>query len=180
MEIDYFDIIGPALLKPRYFTDARGYFVESYNKKTLLDAVGLDCDFVQDNESFSGSLTMRGLHFQNPPFEQGKLVRVLSGRILDVALDIRKGSDSYGQHISVELSDACGRQLWIPPGFAHGFLTLEANTKIFYKTTNFYSVEHDAGIKWNDPALAINWPVTENLVISEKDQNLPRLAELES
>lgn len=167
------------LIKPRVFDDARGWFMESYNYAQAKNS-GIDVQFVQDNISFSKKAgTIRGLHFQAPPYEQAKLVRVLRGRILDVAVDIRKGSPFFGQHVAVELSAAGREQLFIPAGFAHGFCTLEDDTEVFYKVTNFYAPEHDGGIIWNDPDLGIEWPVSaQNVLLSDKDQKLPQLKDI--
>lgn len=169
------------LLTPVRHGDARGYFSETYNKRDLAGA-GIGADFVQDNESFSVEAgTVRGLHFQIPPFEQSKLVRVSSGAIFDVAVDLRRGSPSYGRHVSVRLSAAEGNQLFIPAGFAHGFCTLEPDTRIFYKVDRHYSAAHDAGLMWDDPELKIAWPVTpEKAVLSDKDRRLGRFATFES
>ncbi|MFN4230724.1 dTDP-4-dehydrorhamnose 3,5-epimerase [Parvibaculum sp.] len=162
------------ILTPRRHGDARGYFSESYNRRALADA-GIDIDFVQDNESLSAETgTIRGLHFQAPPFEQTKLVRVLTGAVLDVALDLRVGSPTYGQHVAVRLSAEEGNQLLIPAGFAHGFCTLAPDTRVFYKVDQYYSAAHDAGLFWNDPDIGIEWPVSsESAVLSEKDSKLP-------
>ncbi len=179
-------IIDPALpdvkiIKPRRFEDARGFFVETYSRRALA-AEGITGEFVQDNHSRSNSAgTVRGLHFQIPPFAQTKLVRCPAGRIFDVAVDIRRGSPSYGRHVAVELSAENGWQLLIPAGFAHGFATLEPGTELQYKVTADYSPAHDAGIFWNDPALAIPWPVDPaRAVLSDKDRKLPLLSEVAS
>ncbi len=175
-------IIDPALpevklVKPRRFEDARGFFMETYTRRVFA-AEGIICEFVQDNHSRSNSAgTVRGLHFQVPPFAQDKLVRCSAGRIFDVAVDIRRGSPSYGRHVAVELSAANGWQLWIPAGFAHGLLTLEPGTEVQYKVSADYSPAHDAGIFWNDPALAIPWPVDPaSAALSDKDRKLPSLS----
>lgn len=164
---------------PRIFRDHRGFFSEVYNRATLRDG-GIDWDFVQDNHSLSRETgVIRGLHFQIPPFEQGKLVRVVRGSIFDVAVDIRRGSATYGQHVSAVLSADNWAQLWIPPGFAHGFCTLEPDTEVLYKVTKPYSAECDRGLAWDDPALAIVWPLEgRDAVLSDKDRKNPRLAEL--
>lgn len=161
---------------PRIFTDGRGFFMESYNRDRYRDA-GVDADFVQDNMSLSKRNVVRGLHYQAPPFEQGKLVSVVAGRVLDVAVDIRFGSPTFGKFVMVELSAANHRQFWIPAGFAHGFIALEDDTVFVYKCTNVYSPEHDRGIIWNDPDIAIEWPVITPIV-SEKDARLPRLKDI--
>jgi len=159
--------------------DHRGFFSEVYNRKRFSE-VGIDLDFVQDNHSLSAEVgTIRGLHFQSPPFAQDKLVRVTRGRILDVAVDIRRSSLTYGQHVAVELSAQNWRQLLVPIGFAHGFCTLEPDTEVIYKVSGYYSAEHDHGLAFDDPALAIPWPVDPNAaVLSDKDRRHPRLADL--
>ena len=170
------------LVRPRRHGDARGYFMETYNQSALAFA-GISDVFVQDNQSRSESAgTVRGLHFQTPPFAQAKLVRCTSGRMLDIALDIRVGSPSYGRHVCVELSDDNAWQLYIPVGFAHGFVTLVPGTEIQYKVSAGYSAAHDAGILWNDPALGIAWPVAVDAaaILSDKDRRLPRLADYRS
>jgi len=161
--------------------DDRGYFVETFRQDLFEEAVGR-LSFVQDNQSMSAEVgTVRGLHFQLNPKAQGKLVRCLSGAILDVAVDIRHNSPTYGQHVKVELSAENGQQLWVPPGFAHGFCTLEPNSVIAYKVTDYYSPEHDRGLRWNDPALVIEWPVVEDeAILSAKDRVQPLLADLEA
>ena len=159
------------IVKPRVFEDHRGYFFESYNKEAFLRN-GIDQNFVQDNESKSAKGVLRGLHFQKPPFAQGKLVRVMKGAVLDVAVDIRKNSPTYGQWASVELTQDNKWMYWVPPGFAHGFVTLEDNTVFFYKCTNVYNKESEGSILWNDPDLNIDWKV-ENPILSEKDEQSP-------
>ena len=165
---------GTLLLKPRRFPDPRGFFTESYNKRDLAEA-GIAVDFVQDNLSFSAPMhTLRGLHFQTEPCAQAKLVSVVSGSVLDVAVDLRKTSPTLGRHFAVELSAAEGNQLFVPAGFAHGFLTLEPNTLFSYKVSAFYSPENDTGIRFDDPTLAIDWGVCGNAVLtSDKDRDLP-------
>jgi dTDP-4-dehydrorhamnose 3,5-epimerase len=165
------------LIKPKRFGDDRGFFSETYNKRTFAEA-GIDLDFVQDNHSRSARTgTVRGLHFQTAPFAQDKLVRVTRGRILDVAVDLRRGSPTFGRHVSVELSAANWTQLLVPIGFAHGFCTLEDDTEVIYKVTNYYSAEHDKGVAWDDPALGIDWPVdAADATLSDKDRRQPTLA----
>ena len=162
------------ILRPYKLEDHRGFFSETYNYQQLKN-LGEELKFVQDNQSLSRDrYTLRGLHFQSPPFAQDKLIRVLRGSVLDVAVDVRKNSKTFGKHAAVKLSASEFNQILVPKGFAHGFLTLEENTEIFYKVTNYYSKEHDLGIAWNDPTLKINWGVTaEEIKISEQDKNFP-------
>lgn len=160
-------INGLVLIQPDVFPDARGYFFESFQKAKFL-ALGIDADFVQDNESMSGKGVLRGLHFQKPPYAQGKLVRVVRGSVLDVAVDLRKASKTYGKWESSVLSADNKLMMWIPEGFAHGFLTLEDDTIFQYKCTNNYNKESECGIIWNDPDLKIEWG-TDNPIVSEKD-----------
>ena len=173
------EIADCLLVTPDRFGDSRGFFSETYNKAAL-KAQGLDVEFVQDNQSLSRPTgTVRGLHFQVPPFAQAKLVRVTRGAVLDVAVDIRKGSPTYGNHIAVELSAEAWNQLYIPVGFAHGFCTLEPDTELLYKVSAPYSRDDDRGIAWNDPDLGIKWPVAEeDAVLSEKDAVQPAFADL--
>lgn len=166
------------IIEPKVFGDHRGYFFESYNKD-LLEEAGIDAEFIQDNESFSSAGVVRGLHFQTPPKAQGKLVRVQRGRVLDVAVDIRKGSPTYGEHVAIELSGENKTMFWIPPGFAHGFATLEDDTVFLYKCTNTYSPEHEGSILWNDPALGIDWKVNSPK-LSAKDTVGPNFVEFDS
>lgn len=167
------------ILTPRRFGDHRGFFSETYNRETFAKA-GVTLTFVQDNHSLSAAVgTLRGLHFQSHPAAQDKLVRVARGRILDVAVDLRRSSPSYGQHVAVELSAENWRQLLIPVGFAHGFITLEPDTEVLYKVTDLYSAAHDLGLAWDDPALGIDWPLPPGgPVLSDKDRHHPRLADL--
>jgi dTDP-4-dehydrorhamnose 3,5-epimerase len=174
MECTYFDIEGPVMIKPRIFEDERGYFFESFNTQQF-GSKDLEVNFKQDNESLSKKGTLRGLHFQNPPFAQGKLVRVAKGSVYDIAVDIRPASPTYGKHLAVELSSTNKLILWIPPGFAHGFLTLENDTLFLYKCTQLYNKEAESGIIWNDRDLDIKWPDMEKLV-SEKDRLLESFA----
>lgn len=167
------------ILDPRVFGDDRGYFFESFNSQTFQELIGEEVEFVQDNQSMSGENIVRGLHFQNPPFAQGKLVRVIKGEVIDVAVDIRKDSPTYGEHVSVRLSGENNRMFWIPPGFAHGFSSLEEGTIFSYKCTNYYSKESEGSVAWDDPELNINWGV-ENPIISEKDQESPLFRDLKS
>ena len=165
---------GVFLVRPRRFHDRRGFFLESYNKRALSDA-GITVDFVQDNLSLSDpAYTLRGLHFQREPFGQAKLVSVLVGAVLDVVVDLRKGSPCFGKHTSVTLSAESGDQLFVSVGFAHAFLTLQPNTLFSYKVSAYYSQEHDGGIRFNDPTLAIDWGVPADAVtVSGKDRDLP-------
>ncbi|MFD2263553.1 dTDP-4-dehydrorhamnose 3,5-epimerase [Lacibacterium aquatile] len=167
------------LLVPNRHGDERGYFVESYNRNTLA-AAGITDDFVQDDESLSTSAgTVRGMHCQIDPMQQAKLVRVLRGRILDIIVDLRVGSPSFGRHVAVELTAEKGEQLYVPRGFAHGFCTLTQETVVFYKKTAFWNLDLEVGVRWNDPALALPWPVTETeAIVSAKDRELPLLADL--
>lgn len=168
MEVLTTFIEGLLVLKPKVFIDERGYFFESYNKN-VLKAAGIDHVFLQDNESLSSKGVLRGLHFQKPPHAQGKLVRVVKGKVLDVAVDIRKNSSTYGKYFSIELSGENKCMFWIPPGFAHGFLTLENDTIFSYKCTDLYSKESEGALLWNDPVLNIHWGVDEPIV-SDKDK----------
>ena len=167
------------IIKPQKHGDHRGFFSETYNQRALA-AAGIDLDFVQDNHSLSADKgIVRGLHFQLPPFAQDKLVRVARGSILDVAVDIRKGSPTYARHVSAVISAQEWNQVLVPIGFAHGFLTLEPDTEVLYKTTDFYSADHDRGIIWNDPELGIDWRIAEDeAILSEKDRALPPLDEV--
>ncbi|HNR21313.1 MAG TPA: dTDP-4-dehydrorhamnose 3,5-epimerase [Bacteroidia bacterium] len=166
---------GLVLITPEIFNDARGYFFESYNKDAFFKN-GIDIDFAQDNQSLSFKNALRGLHFQNPPYEQGKLVRVICGSVNDVVVDIRKTSPDYGKHFSIILSSKENKMLWIPPGFAHGFATLEDNTIFSYKCTKVYNKESESGIIFNDESLGIDWSIT-NPVISDKDMELKKMSQ---
>jgi dTDP-4-dehydrorhamnose 3,5-epimerase len=167
------------VIQPKVFDDGRGYFFESYSQKQFLEKTGADVGFVQDNQSLSQKGVLRGLHFQNPPFAQGKLVRVIKGAVLDIAVDIRKTSSTYGQSFALELNEKDKTMLWIPAGFAHGFLTLEDETVFFYKCTNYYNKASEGGILWNDPELKIEWGI-DNPLLSEKDKNLVLFKDLKS
>jgi dTDP-4-dehydrorhamnose 3,5-epimerase len=179
MQLASLSIPDVKLLTTERFADDRGFFCESYNKRAL-HAVGIVIDFVQDNHSFSKFAgTVRGLHFQVPPFEQDKLVRVLRGRILDVAVDIRRGSPTFGQYVAAELTAEAWNQMFIPKGFAHAYCTLENATEVLYKTSNYYAPGHESGVLWNDADLQINWPYDENeAILSDKDRQLPQLRDL--
>jgi dTDP-4-dehydrorhamnose 3,5-epimerase len=169
---------GLYLIKPKVFEDHRGHFFESFREDVLKDN-GVETNFVQDNQSLSQKGILRGLHFQAPPFSQGKFVRVIKGAVLDVALDIRKESDTYGKFVCVELTEKNYHMLYIPPGFAHGFLTLEDNTIFTYKCTDYYHPEVEGGVLWNSPELNIPWNI-ENPVLSAKDIALPTFSEFVS
>ena len=179
MQVTRLNIPDVFLIRPRKHGDARGYFVETFNEK-LFEAHVAGTRFVQDNEALSAAKgTVRGLHFQRPPTAQGKLVRASRGAIFDVAVDIRRGSPSFGRHVSAVLDSENGDQLWVPPGFAHGYCTLEPGSVIAYKVTNLYSAADDGGIAWDDPEIGIDWPVRRGeAVLSAKDETLPRLADL--
>jgi dTDP-4-dehydrorhamnose 3,5-epimerase len=155
------------IVEPRVFGDARGFFLESWNRRTFAQA-GLDVDFVQDNHSRSQRGVLRGLHYQ-VVHPQGKLVRVVTGEVFDVAVDLRRSSPTFGRHVAVVLSESNGRMLWIPPGFAHGFCVLSASADFLYKTTAYWSPEHDRTLLWNDPALGIGWPLDAPPVVAPKD-----------
>ena len=161
------------IIEPTVFGDTRGYFLESYNQNKFEEFIG-NISFVQDNESKSSKGVLRGLHFQKPPFAQAKLVRCIEGKVIDVAVDFRKGSPTYGKHVSVELSGENKRQLFVPRGFAHGFLVLSDSATFAYKVDNTYAPDHDAGIRWNDKELNIQWGMEDSeVIISEKDAELP-------
>ena len=158
------------ILHPKVFGDARGFFFESYNEQDFKQATGLKVEFVQDNHSRSAKGVLRGLHYQLPPHAQGKLVRCVRGAVFDVAVDIRKSSPTFGKWVGVELSEENHRQLWIPPGFAHGFVTLTDTADFLYKTTDYYAPVCDRGLLWNDPAIGIDWPdVGQSPLLSAKD-----------
>lgn len=179
MNIEKINLEGVMIVTPDVYTDERGMFMETFSEARYREMLGLapDVHFVQDNLSVSKKGVVRGLHYQAPPMAQGKLVMVTRGRVLDVAVDIRAGSPTYGQHVAVELSVENHRQLWMPRGFAHGFIALEDDTIFTYKCTNTYSREHERGIVWNDPALGIEWgEVTP--IVSEKDKQHPLFADI--
>jgi len=171
VEVRPLEIAEVKVLIPKLFRDARGVFSETYNRRTMTEA-GIAAEFVQDNQSLSSAQgTVRGLHFQISPRGQGKLVRVIRGAIFDVAVDIRAGSPTYGRHVHATLSDENRIQIWIPPGFAHGFCTLEPNTEVSYKVTDYYAPECDRGLQWDDASLGIEWPVdTGSATLSDKDR----------
>ena len=177
MQIEPTAIADVLVLTPRRFGDARGWFTETWNAARMAEA-GLDLAFVQDNHSFSAAKgTLRGLHFQSPPRAQDKLVRCSRGAILDVAVDIRSGSPTFGQHVAVELTPENGRQLFVPKGFLHGFVTLADDTEVQYKCTDLYSPEHDGAVRWDDPVIGIDWGVAEP-ILSDKDARAPLLSEI--
>ena len=168
------------ILEPRVFGDNRGYFLESYNQDKFEDIVGKVL-FVQDNESKSSKGVLRGLHFQKPPYDQAKLVRCIEGKVLDVAVDLRNGSKTYGQYVAIELSSENKKQLFVPRGFAHGFLVLSKSAIFSYKVDNIYAPDYDSGICWNDPLLNISWGVDESdVLVSEKDSKLSFFSDLKS
>lgn len=179
MRIEETLLPGCFLVHDTFHGDHRGYFFESFNRKTFLDQTGLDINFVQDNQSHSQKGVLRGLHFQQGDAVQAKLVRVLKGKVLDVAVDIRPQSPTFGKHVAVELSEDSHTQLFVPRGFAHGFVVLSESATFFYKCDNYYNPATEAGIIFNDPALAINWQLPETeLMLSAKDKALPTLQEL--
>lgn len=166
-------IIGLKIIEPQLFGDSRGFFLETY-KKDEFTANGIEYNFVQDNHSYSGKNILRGLHLQKEPFVQGKLVQVITGSIWDVAVDLRQKSPTYNKWFGIELNEQNNTMFFIPPGFAHGFVTLTDNVHFTYKCTNYYSPEHEVGIFWNDPELDINWPVKiKDIVVSDRDAQLP-------
>ncbi|MBQ0087476.1 MAG: dTDP-4-dehydrorhamnose 3,5-epimerase [Bacteroidales bacterium] len=181
MEIIKTNIQGLLIIEPKVFGDSRGYFFESFNAREFREKAGLDINFVQDNESVSSYGVMRGLHFQKPPYTQSKLVRCVKGRVLDVAVDIRKGSPTYGQHIAVELTEENHRQCFIPKGFAHGFAVLSETAVFQYKCDNFYAPQADGGISILDSSLGIDWRISaDKAVLSDKDLRHPLLKDFET
>ena len=170
MQIVKTEIADVLIIEPKVFGDDRGFFYESYNEKVFRDATGLQIAFVQDNHSKSAKNVLRGLHYQLEPKAQGKLIRVIAGAVFDVVVDIRRDSPTCGRWVGEILSEKNRRQLWLPPGMAHGFLTLSDNTEFLYKTTDYYSPEHERCIAWNDPELAIAWPLEGEPLLSAKDR----------
>ena len=179
MRIEESNIPAVKTLVPKKYGDHRGFFSEVYNKKALAEA-GIEIEFLQDNHSLSAERgTVRGLHFQTPPFAQDKLVRVVRGAVFDVAVDLRRSSATYGRHVSAVLSADAWNQILVPIGFAHAFMTLEPDTEVIYKVSEYYAPDHDKGLLWNDPALGIAWPISETeAILSDKDRRQPRIAEL--
>lgn len=178
MKVIKTELDGVVILEPRLFQDERGYFFESFSQRDF-DAMVRPIRFVQDNESRSSYGVLRGLHFQKPPFTQSKLVRVIEGTVMDVAVDIRKGSPTFGKHVSVELSGDNHRQLFLPRGFAHGFVVLSETALFQYKCDNFYAPESEGALAWDDPSLGIDWKVpSDKIQLSPKDRNHPKLGEL--
>ncbi len=166
------------IIEPQVFGDERGFFFESFNQKKFLELTGLSLDFVQDNHSRSAKNVLRGLHYQIQQ-PQGKLVRVVQGAVFDVAVDIRRSSPTFGEHVGMELSSDNKRMLWVPPGFAHGFVVLSATAEVLYKTTDYWAPEFERSIAWNDPAIGIEWHVEGEPALSAKDQQGKLLAEAE-
>lgn len=179
MEIEALAIPSVKILRPRKHGDDRGFFSETYNRKTL-SGLGIDLDFVQDNHSLSLERgVLRGIHFQTAPFAQDKLVRVVSGSVLDVAVDLRRESPTFGRHVTAVISAADWNQILVPVGFGHAIVTLEPSTQVIYKVSNYYSPQHDKGLRWDDPDLGIEWPFGDNeLILSEKDRNQPYLRDV--
>jgi dTDP-4-dehydrorhamnose 3,5-epimerase len=171
----------PQVIGTKKYSDNRGWFSETYHENRLRK-IGISCAFVQENQSYSARAgTLRGLHFQSPPVAQAKLVSVLRGRVLDVAIDLRAGSPTYGKHVSVELSAESGQQFFVPVGFAHGFLTLEDSVTVSYKVSDYYAPAQEGGICWNDPDIALTWPISDgDIILSDKDRQLPFLKNLVS
>lgn len=178
MRVQRLEIPEVMLLEPRVFGDGRGSFFEAYNRRTFREATGLEVDFVQDNQSLSVRNVLRGLHYQvRQP--QGKLVSVLVGQIFDVAVDLRRGSPTFRKYVSVQLSAGTPRTIWVPPGFAHGFLVVSEQAMVQYKTTDYYAPQHERTLLWNDPELAIRWPLEAEPVMSDKDRRGNRLQDSE-
>lgn len=179
MHIERTHIKDCFIVHDKVFGDERGYFFESFNRRRFLEQTGLDVNFVQDNQSLSQKGTLRGLHFQHGDAAQAKLVRVLKGKVLDVALDLRQGSPSFGQHVTVELDEKSHTQLFVPRGFAHGFVVLSEEAVFFYKCDNYYDKSMEGGIIFNDPDLSVDWQLdASQLLLSEKDRELPRLKDI--
>ena len=180
MKVEQTGLPGVVLVEPRRFGDSRGFFAETYNASAYRDA-GIECEFMQDNHSLSDRVgTVRGLHFQTPPAAQAKLVRCGRGAIFDVAVDIRVGSPTFGKWVGYELSADNGLQLFIPAGFAHGFMTLKPSSEIVYKCSDYYAPQNEGSVRWDDPDLGIEWPQVEEPVLSEKDASAPNLSQIKS
>ncbi|EMO53602.1 dTDP-4-dehydrorhamnose 3,5-epimerase [Leptospira noguchii] len=182
MQFKKFPIEGPVLIEPKVFGDERGFFLETF-KTSIFEKENIPAHFIQDNHSRSSRGVLRGMHLQVPPYEQGKLVRVVRGRVMDVVVDVRVGSPNYGKWLSVELSEENKNIFWVPPGFAHGFLTLEDKTDFLYKVTQEYNPQNEVGIRWNDPALGIPWKTwlsDSEFIVSQRDQVTPFLADFKS
>lgn len=179
MQVIETEIPEVRILLPKKFGDARGFFSETWSRRAMHQALGRDVEFVQDNQSLSVARgVVRGLHYQLPPAAQAKLVRVVSGAVLDVAVDIRRGSPTFGRNVSAILSAENWRQMFIPAGFAHGFVTLEPNTEVIYKVTDYYAPQQERGILWNDPSLSIDWGIdAASAILSERDRNHPPIAQ---
>ena len=174
------DLDGVLLIEPKVFGDARGFFLESFNQQRFDEAVGQHVDFVQDNHSRSRKGVLRGLHFQRAPHAQGKLVRCVAGAVFDVAVDVRANSPTFGRWVGFELSADNHRQLWIPPGFAHGFLVLSESADFLYKTTDYYAPQAEGALRWDDPEVGIRWPVLgEEFTLADKDRQAPLLKDLQ-
>lgn len=181
IEVVKTEIPGVLIIEPKVFGDDRGYFMESFNAREFTEKTGIDITFVQDNESKSRFGVLRGLHFQLPPYTQSKLVRVVRGKVLDVAVDIRKGSPTYGKYVTCEMTEENKRQFFVPKGFAHGFCVLSEEAIFQYKCDDFYHPEAEGAIAWNDPDISIKWPVeAEKVILSEKDKHHPNLKDFES
>ena len=181
IEVVKTEIPGVLIIEPKVFGDDRGYFMESFNAREFAEKTGIDVTFVQDNESKSRFGVLRGLHFQLPPFTQSKLVRVVKGKVLDVAVDIRKGSPTYGKYVTCEMTEENKRQFFVPKGFAHGFCVLSDEAVFQYKCDDFYHPEAEGAIAWDDPDIAIQWPVeVEKVILSEKDKHHPYLKDFDS
>ena len=169
MQVTATDLPEVMIIEPKVFGDARGFFLESFNAKAFAEATGVNLPFVQDNHSRSAQGVLRGLHYQIKQ-AQGKLVRVVRGSVFDVAVDVRRSSPNFGHWVGVELTEDNNRQLWVPPGFAHGFLVLSASADFLYKTTDYYAPEHERSVLWNDPAIGIDWPLLGEPLLSGKDK----------
>lgn len=181
IEVVKTEIPGVLIIEPKVFGDDRGYFMESFNAREFAEKTGVDITFVQDNESKSRLGVLRGLHFQLPPYTQSKLVRVVKGKVLDVAVDIRKGSPTYGKYVTCEMTEENKRQFYVPKGFAHGFCVLSEEAVFQYKCDDFYHPEAEGAIAWDDPDIAIQWPLeAEKVILSEKDKHHPNLKDFES